>query len=184
MSNSYFIIDVETTGIDPHTGRLLSVGVVALNSHFEPIEVMEVNIGTTQEDLQALCNSTVTKMHMESGVWLKCLESQTTTSEAETMVAEFIKRYSHPNANARRYLVNNSVHFDYHWLLTHMPNVAKLLYRRLIDVSTIHVLLQVFQPDVAKRIEQEKTFSHSALTDCLETLGELKFYITKLFKKD
>ena len=181
MQKSFFIIDVETTGIDPHFGALLSVGIVALDGRFNPIDSMEVDINVPESTLAGLCDKFVTDMHHKSGLWERCTESLLSVDAAQLMIGEFIKSHA---PKGRRYLINNSVYFDQHWLSVHMPKVTGLLYRRLIDVSTIHIMLQIFRPEIAKRVEDNKTFGHTAVADCMETLSEFRFYIETLFKKD
>jgi oligoribonuclease len=55
-----------------------------------------------------------------------------------------------------------------------MPRFEKFFHYRNIDVSTVKLLAQMWQPIVYKDIK--KTNTHTALQDIMESIDELKIY--------
>ena len=79
-------------------------------------------------------------------------------------------------------LAGNSVHADKAFLDKYMPKFMDHLHYRIIDVSTIKELAKRWYPNEYKRAPR-KAGSHRARDDILESIDELKYYRTALFKK-
>lgn len=174
-----FIIDIETTGIDPQSGRMLSVGGVAVNKHWEVISEFEEDIFCPRVDLEFMCNKKVIAMHTKSGLWDR-VQTALPIDEVEEHLANWITASA--QGEKKLILVNNNVHFDRAWISQHMPRVNKLFHYRMIDVSGINELVKLYRPEIAARIATNKQYGHTGLADAHETLGELKVYIDEIFK--
>ena len=73
----------------------------------------------------------------QSGLTQKCRESQTSVSNAESELLQFVKRYTPPSACP---LAGNSVHVDKLFLAHYMPDFVQHLHYRIVDVSTVKEL--------------------------------------------
>jgi len=76
-------------------------------------------------------------------------------------------------------LCGNSVWNDRQFLQKEMPRLVEYLHYRMIDVSTIKELSRRWYPTEKKF---SKKAAHLALDDILESIEELKFYRSLLFK--
>lgn len=63
-----------------------------------------------------------------------------------------------------------------------MQKIDEFLHYRLVDVSTIKELCRRWHPEV-KRNEPKKRLQHRALADIEDSIEELKYYRTHLFKE-
>jgi len=73
----------------------------------------------------------------KSGLTQKSRESQTSVSEAESELLEFVKQYTPPSSCP---LAGNSVHADKLFLARYMPTLVQHLHYRIVDVSTVKEL--------------------------------------------
>jgi oligoribonuclease len=62
-----------------------------------------------------------------------------------------------------------------------MPRLIEWLHYRIVDVSTIKELARRWYPAVFKALPA-KRLCHRALDDILESIEELRYYRTHMFK--
>lgn len=79
------------------------------------------------------------------------------------------------------YMSGNSIYMDRMFLQKFMPAVNKILHYRLVDVSTVKTLCRHWYPD-EKSVQPPKKLTHRALDDIYDSIQELKFYRTNIFK--
>lgn len=58
-----------------------------------------------------------------------------------------------------------------------MPKLNAFLHYRILDVTSLKIVMGVYRPEW----QFAKKGSHRALDDIKESIGELKFYVGKLF---
>ncbi|KAK2702761.1 hypothetical protein QYM36_018637, partial [Artemia franciscana] len=78
-------------------------------------------------------------------------------------------------------LAGNSVHEDRRFLAKHMPRIINHLHYRIVDVSTIKELCRRWYPTEFLG-QPKKMLKHRALDDILESIQELKYYKSTIFK--
>lgn len=165
------------TGLDPKVDELVEVAVVITDSELNVVDPgMDVVIKPSQAAL-AHMDDFVTNMHTESGL-IDELEAGLSLGEAEQQVLDYIKRFV-PEPRVAS-LAGNSVGQDKLFLLEYMPEVARHLHYRVIDVSTIKELAKRWYPRVYA-CAPEKHGGHRALADILESIQELVYYRKALF---
>jgi oligoribonuclease len=79
-------------------------------------------------------------------------------------------------------LAGNSIGTDRRFLATQLPEIEEYLHYRSVDVSTIKELCRRWYPDVLKSAPEKKG-GHRALQDIRESVGELAFYRSAVFKE-
>jgi oligoribonuclease len=137
-SHHWLWTDLETTGLDPATGRILEFAVILANDGADgDMSVVEEYTGVLSlpwEERKLLDVAPfVTRMHANNGLWVACTESATTLTEAE----DFLLSLAESSEPRSIVLAGNSVHFDHRWLCYHMPRFAKFLSHRVLDVSSL-----------------------------------------------
>ena len=90
----------------------------------------------------------------------------------------FIKKHTRKGKNC---LAGNSVHCDKEFLVKYMPKLMEHLHYRIVDVSSVKELAKRWYPKVYSHAPA-KLMSHRALQDIKESIEELKYYRTTIFK--
>jgi oligoribonuclease len=174
-------IDLETTGLDEKKDVILEVFVAVTDGMLEYYEEGP-NIQIMYEDLDQRIEGMEEwpkKMHTKSGLLEKCKQSKYTLEETETQICMFLENVldpSHWHGKRRDVPVaGNSVHFDVSFLKKYMPNTLKYTSHRIIDVSTINECAKRLRPDLLPHLPR-KYYRHTARSDILESINELRFY--------
>lgn len=170
-------IDLEMTGLDPARHVIVEAAVIVtdgtLDTRFEGPDLV---ITATPEQLAEM-DQVVTEMHTTSGLLDRIDEATITVAEAEARLLDFLKEHV-PNPSQAP-LAGNSVHADRAFLEVYMPTLANHLHYRNVDVSTVKELVKRWYPDLAGF---EKKTTHRALSDIQESIEELAYYRSAVFR--
>lgn len=118
-----------------------------------------------------------TSHHTASGLVERVKHESVSVKEAEAQTLEFLKKWV-PEGKAP--LCGNSVWNDKKFMEKEMPGLVEYLHYRMIDVSTVKELSRRWYPDVGR---YEKKGAHLALDDILESIEELRYFRTRVFKQ-
>lgn len=168
-------IDLETAGLDPRFHPILEIALVVTDPDLNQlVEFTTVVRPAKLTNVLAHLDETVREMHTKSGL-LEQLDGGRgmSTRLAEATVATILEEHAKDNGE-NLYLAGSG---DRKFLERQMPQVAKQLHYRNIDVSTIRSLDKMwsdFDPWL-------KTDAHRALDDTLDSIAELKYYRSIFF---
>lgn len=179
MDNRIVWVDLEMTGLDIEKDRIIEIACVITDGDLNVI-AEGPNLAINQpkavmEEMNEWCKET----HGNSGLTRRVLESSVSIDDAEKFMLEFL--YQHTNKKTCP-LAGNSVHVDKKFLEKFMPDFMSHLHYRIIDVSTVKELCHRWYPDDYANAPKKKGL-HKALDDIRESIDELKFYRTNIFKK-
>ena len=118
-----------------------------------------------------------TSHHTASGLVERVRHGSVSVQEAEAQTLEFLKKWV-PEGKAP--LCGNSVWNDKKFMEKEMPDLVEHLHYRMIDVSTVKELARRWYPDIGR---YEKKGAHLALDDILESIEELRYFRTRVFKQ-
>ena len=167
------------TGLDVYNDKIIEIAVIITDDNLEnELYGPELIINQPHSIMNAM-NPWCIDHHGQSGLTKKVLESKISTLEAQDQVLEFIK--AHIPEKGVGLLCGNSIHMDKEFLRKEMPLVLEHLHYRLIDVSTVKELLKRWNPEYISRAPR-KIESHRALDDIKESITELKYYKSILFR--
>jgi oligoribonuclease len=172
-------MDLEMTGLD--IGRHVIVEVATLITDDDLVIVAEgpdLVVSATPEQLAAM-DDFVTSMHTHSGLLAEIEASPLTLEEAGTATLEFIRTHV-PKARTVP-LAGNSIGTDRRFLSAQLPEIEEYLHYRSIDVSTIKELARRWYPD-ALAGAPAKAGGHRAMDDIRESVAELAYYRTAVFR--
>ncbi len=172
-------IDLEMTGLDP--SRHVIVEIATLVTDDELVIVAEGPDLVIHQPHVALTlmDDVVRDMHTTSGL-LPAIEASTTTlADAAEQTLAFIKEHVPEPRTVP--LCGNSIGTDRRFLATYMPEIEDYLHYRSVDVSTIKELARRWYPSVLDGAPR-KDGAHRALDDIRESVEELRYYRSAVFK--
>lgn len=178
-------VDLETTGLDVadqmqgvHKHKILEVGMHITDSKLNIIDKgFEIIINHKKEDLEAVMNDFVKDMHTKSGLLDKVYNSSFPLAVAEKMMVAYIESFNiEPKSSP---ICGNNVSFDKNFLDAQMPEFAKLLHYRKMDVSSFKEFVTREYPEVGDMVQ--KQMKHRGLEDIKESIDELKLYKQYVF---
>jgi oligoribonuclease len=97
-------------------------------------------------------------------------------AEAERLTLGFVKKYCYAHTAP---LCGNSIGQDKRFLLKYMPKLAGFLHYKVVDVSSIKVLVSEWYG--GKYASPKKKELHRALSDIEESIAELVYYRRSVF---
>lgn len=168
-----FWIDLEMTGLDEKTCRIIEVAVIVTDLHLNELETYHRVVQQPHAALDAM-DEWCTKTHGATGLTAKVLQGPPVSfpeAQVESELLELIER--HFPADERIVLCGNSVGNDQRFLLAYMQKLAKRLHYRIIDVSSFK---QVFRSRFGVEFPKNDD-RHRALDDVKASIAELAFYL-------
>ncbi len=169
--NNLVWIDMEMTGLNPDTDRIIEVALVVTNSALEVVaEAPVLVVHQTVEVLDAM-DDWNKSTHGRSGLISKVRESRLTESFVEEKMIEFLKQHVGSRLSP---MCGNSICQDRRFLARWMPKLEDYFHYRNLDVSTLKELVKRWRPELAKGLS--KHGKHEALADIYESIEELKYY--------
>jgi len=168
------------TGLDPARHVIVEIATLVTDDDLQVVaEGPDLVIHASAEELAGM-DDVVRKMHTSSGLLAQIEASTLSLADAGTATLDFIKQ--HVPAARSVPLCGNSIGTDRRFLATQLPDVEEYLHYRSVDVSTIKELCRRWYPDVLADAPA-KEGTHRALDDIKESVKELQYYRSTVFKK-
>jgi oligoribonuclease len=172
-------MDLEMTGLDPARDVIVEIATIVTDDELEIVaEGPDLVVHQPDEALTGM-DPVVVAMHTSSGLLEAIKASTTTLEEAGAATLEFIK--AHVPEPRTVPLCGNSIGTDRRFLAIYLPEIEEHLHYRSVDVSTIKELTRRWYPGALEATPRKAT-AHRALDDIRESIGELRWYRTHVFK--
>lgn len=173
-------MDLEMTGLDSVNDVIVEIATLITDDNLELVaEGPELVISATPEALASM-DDYVRDMHRRSGLLEQIEASTVTLEEAGAATLAFLKEHI-PEAGTVP-LCGNSIGTDRRFLAHWLPDIENYLHYRSIDVSTVKELARRWFPDQLE-LAPKKNVGHRALDDIKESLEELRFYRSSVFRQ-
>ena len=175
--NSLIWIDMEMSGLNPETDRILEIALVVTDARLDTVAQAPVLVVHQSPAVLDAMDDWNKSTHARSGLIDRVKASMLSEAEAEEQMLAFLLEHVPPGVSP---MCGNSVHQDRRFLSRYMPRLeAHFLYRNL-DVSTLRELAKRWKPDIMAGLT--KHGKHEALADIYESIEELKYYREHLLK--
>lgn len=167
------------TGLDPRHHAIVEIATLVTDDELEIVaEGPDLVVHQPPDVLEGM-DDVVREMHTRSGL-LPAIEASTTSlEEAGAQTLAFIREHV-PDARSVP-LCGNSIGTDRRFLAIYLPEIEEHLHYRSVDVSTIKELVRRWYPE-ALSAAPAKAGGHRALDDIRESVNELRYWRTTVFK--
>jgi oligoribonuclease len=172
-------MDLEMTGLDVTRDVIVEVATLITDDDLTIVaEGPDLVVAASAEALDSM-DDFVRAMHTGSGLLDQIVASSVSLEEAGAATLEFIRSHI-PKARTVP-LAGNSIGTDRRFLAAYLPEVEEYLHYRSVDVSTVKELAARWYPEVMKAAPA-KAGGHRAMDDIRESVAELAYYRSSVFK--
>ena len=172
-------MDLEMTGLDPEHHVIVEIATLITDDELELVaEGPDLVISASPSDLEDM-DQVVRDMHTRSGLLPQIQSSTVSLEEAGAATLRFLR--AHIPAPRTVPLCGNSIGTDRRFLARWLPEIDDYLHYRSVDVSTLKELARRWYPELLAAAPR-KSGSHRALDDIKESVAELRYYKTTMFK--
>ncbi len=170
-------IDMEMSGLNPDTDRVLEVAVVVTDSQLNTVAEAPVLVVHQSDAVLDAMDAWNKSTHAKSGLIDLVKASALDEAAVERQLIDFLAQYVPTGISP---MCGNTVHQDRRFMARHMPALEAFFHYRNLDVSTLKELMKRWRPDLAAGFA--KHGKHEALADIYESIDELKYYRTHFLK--
>ncbi len=172
-------MDLEMTGLDVARDVIVEVATLVTDDQLAIVaEGPDLVVAATPEQLGAM-DEFVRSMHEKSGLLDEITASTVSLEEAGDATLDFIR--SHVPKARTVPLAGNSIGTDRRFLAAQLPAIEEYLHYRSVDVSTVKELVSRWYPEVMENAPV-KSGGHRAMDDIRESVAELAYYRSTVFK--
>ncbi|MCZ7530041.1 MAG: oligoribonuclease [Acidimicrobiia bacterium] len=172
-------LDLEMTGLDVERHVIVEVACVVTDNDLEVLdEGIDLVVHQPSEALGEM-NDFVRAMHARSDLISAISASEISLPDAGVAALDYVK--SHVSKPRTAPLCGNSIGTDRRFLDRYLPDLEEYLHYRSIDVSSIKELAGRWYPDAYSK-RPDKAEGHRAMADILESIEELRYYRSTVFR--
>jgi len=170
-ANHLIWLDLEMTGLDPESNRIIEIGLVITSSALDIVaEAPVIAVHQPDEVLDAM-DDWNKGTHGRNGLIERVRASAISEEQAENTMLAFLEQWVPKGVSP---MCGNTVSQDRRFLLRYMPRFEEWFHYRHLDVSTLKELAKRWNPEVYKGVK--KAGAHTALADIMESIEELRYY--------
>ncbi|MES2072469.1 MAG: oligoribonuclease [Pseudomonadota bacterium] len=171
-------LDMEMTGLDPDTDRIIEVAVVVTDSQLNILGEGPVFAIHQSDEVLDKMDAWNKGTHGRSGLIERVKTSTVTEADAEVALIEFLKKYVPAGKSP---MCGNTICQDRRFMARGMPKLEAFFHYRNLDVSTLKELCKRWKPELASGFKKHQ--KHTALADIIESIEELKYYREHFIKE-
>jgi oligoribonuclease len=175
--NHLIWIDMEMSGLNPETDRILEVAIVITTSQLEVVAEAPVLVLHQPDAVLDTMDDWNKGTHGKSGLTGRVRASTLSDAEVEAQMLAFVAQHVPPKLSP---ICGNSVHQDRRFLVRYMPKLEEYFLYRNLDVSTLKELARRWKPEVMAGLTKQG--KHEALADIHESIAELRYYREHILK--
>src|ERR1700726_3927588 len=138
--------DMEMTGLDPDTDRIIEIAVVGTDSELNILAEGPVFAIHQPDEIMNGMDAWNKGTHGRSGLIERVKNSTVTEADAEAALIEFLKKYVPAGKSP---MSGNSICQDRRFMVRGMPKLEAFFHYRNLDVSTLKELCKRWKPELA-----------------------------------
>ena len=164
-------VDMEMTGLEPDTDRIIEVAVVITDMHLNILAEGPVFAIHQSDETMDKMDAWNKGTHGRSGLIERVKASTVTEEEAELALIAFLKAYVPAGKSP---MCGNTICQDRRFMARGMPKLEAFFHYRNLDVSTLKELCKRWKPEIVSGFKKHQ--KHTALADIIESVEELRYY--------
>ena len=169
--NSLIWLDMEMTGLNPDTDRIIEIAIVVTDSQLVTVAEAPVLVVRQADAVLDAMDAWNKGTHGRSGLIEKVRASALAEADAERSMLDFLAQYVPARVSP---MCGNSICQDRRFLARWMPELEAYFHYRNLDVSTLKELVRRWKPELTRGVV--KNGKHEALADIYESIEEMKYY--------
>lgn len=167
------------TGLDPARHVIVEIATLVTDDELNIVsEGPDLVISASPRELEQM-SPVVLEMHERSGLLSAIRESTLHLAEAGKQTVEFLREHLPERGTVP--LAGNSIGTDRRFLDAQLPDVAAWFHYRSVDVSTVKELARRWYPQTIAKAPGKRG-THRAMDDIRESIQELAYYRTAVFR--
>jgi len=170
-------IDMEMSGLNPDSDRVLELAAVITDARLEVIAELPVLVVHQPASVLAGMDAWNTATHARSGLTERVRASRSDEADVQAQMLALLARYVPAGKSP---MCGNSICQDRRFMARWMPALETFFHYRNLDVSTLKELGRRWAPEVVRAFEKKSR--HEALADIYESIGEMRHYRAHLLK--
>jgi oligoribonuclease len=170
-SNNLVWLDMEMTGLNPDTDRVIEVAMVVTDGALNVLAESPVVVVHQVDAILDAMDDWNKKTHGNSGLIAKVRASSVNEGAATEQLIAFMREHVAERVSP---MCGNSICQDRRFMARWMPRLEAYFHYRNLDVSTLKELARRWKPDLAKGVVKQG--KHTALADIHESIAELRYY--------
>ncbi len=170
-NNNLIWVDMEMTGLNPDTDRIIEVALVITDSQLNTVAEGPVLVVHQPNEILDGMDKWNQSTHSKSGLIDKIKASKLTEAEVEAQMIEFLKLHVPSGISP---MCSNSICQDRRFMVRSMPQLETYFHYRNLDVSTLKELAKRWKPEITAGFSKDG--KHEALADIYDSINELKHY--------
>lgn len=164
-------VDMEMTGLDPDTDRIIEIAVIVTDSDLNTLAEGPVFAIHQSDEILDGMDSWNKGTHGRSGLIDRVKASTVTEADAEVTLIDFLKHFVPAGKSP---MCGNTICQDRRFMARGMPKLEAFFHYRNLDVSTLKELCKRWRPELANGFKKHQ--KHTALADITESIEELRYY--------
>jgi oligoribonuclease len=164
-------VDMEMSGLNPDTDRVLEVAVVVTDVQLEVLAEAPVLVVHQSDRVLAAMDSWNTATHGRSGLVERVRASRLDEAQAQWQMIGFLQALVPAGKSP---MCGNSICQDRRFMARWLPQLEAFFHYRNLDVSTLKELARRWKPDVYRAFDKKSR--HEALADIYESIDEMRHY--------
>jgi oligoribonuclease len=169
--NNLVWVDMEMSGLNPDTDRVLEIAVVVTDAQLEVLAEGPVLVVHQSDRVLAGMDSWNTATHGRSGLTERVRTSRLGEGHAQQQMIDFLQTLVPARKSP---MCGNSICQDRRFMARWLPQLEAYFHYRNLDVSTLKELARRWKPDVYRSFEKKSR--HEALADIYESIDEMRHY--------
>lgn len=171
-------IDLEMTGLNPETDRIIEVATIVTDSELNIVAEGPVLAVHQSDAMLAGMDDWNQRTHAGTGLIERVKQSPYSEADVERLTLEFLQKHVAKNKSP---MCGNSICQDRRFLARTMPQLEAWFHYRNLDVSSVKELVKRWKPSLCSGMVKKNT--HKAIDDIRESIDELKYYREHFFVK-
>ena len=171
-------IDMEMTGLDPDTDRIIEVAAVVTDANPNILAQGPVFAIHQPDEILDGMDTWNKGTHGRSGLIDRVRASTITEADAEIALVDFLRHFVPPGKSP---MCGNTICQDRRFMARGMKKLEAFFHYRNLDVSTLKELCRRWKPELISGFKKHQ--KHTALADIIESIEELRYYREHFIKE-